>query len=139
MINNDKDHTLSKFGVIEAKDLEKCLGLLAIVGRSKKKAFDYLINKVEKAKVGWKYKLFSKGGREVLLKAVAQAVLTYTSQSSLSRQIYVVELRERLIDIGGRTKKWVQVFGGKNGLIHANRRIWVAWSSDTCIISTKRC
>lgn len=45
---------------------------------SKKKAFSYLINKVQKAIAGWNDKLLSTGGKEVLLKAVAQAIPTYT-------------------------------------------------------------
>lgn len=58
--------------------MEKYLGLPAIVGRSMKHAFSYLLKKVEKTIAGWNYRLLSKGGKELLLKAIAQAIPTYT-------------------------------------------------------------
>lgn len=75
--SRDKDYILSQFNVLEAKNMERYLGLPAIVGRSKKKAFTYLVKRVEKVITGWKNKMLSKGGKEVLLKAVAQAIPTY--------------------------------------------------------------
>ncbi|KAL0011421.1 hypothetical protein SO802_006529 [Lithocarpus litseifolius] len=51
----------------------KYLGLPSIIGRSKTEVFVEV-----KEKVGWKGKLLSIGGKEILIKAVAQAVPTYT-------------------------------------------------------------
>jgi hypothetical protein len=56
---------------------EKYLGLLVYVGRSRKKAFEYLKDKIWARIQGWIEKLLSMAGKEVLIKAVAQAIPTY--------------------------------------------------------------
>ena len=56
----------------------KYLGLPSIIGRSKKLVFAEIKEKVCKKLVGWKGKLLSMGGKEVLIKAMARAILTYT-------------------------------------------------------------
>ena len=56
----------------------KYLGLPSIIGRSKKLVFAGILEKVGKKLAGWKGKLLSMGGKKVLIKAVAQAILTYT-------------------------------------------------------------
>ena len=49
-----------------------------MVGREKKKAFSRIKDQISKKKAGWKGKLLSNAGREVLIKAVTQATPTYT-------------------------------------------------------------
>ena len=56
----------------------KYLGLPSIIGRSKKQIFAEIKEKVGKKLVGWKGKLLSMGGKEILIKAVAQAIPSYT-------------------------------------------------------------
>ena len=56
----------------------KYLGLPSIIGRSKTKVFVEVKERVAKKLSGWKEKLLSMGGREILIKAVAQAIPTYT-------------------------------------------------------------
>lgn len=73
-----KNYIKRRFGAGESTNMEKYLGLSAVVGRSRKQAFSYLLKKIEKTMLRWNYKLLSKGGKEVLLKAVAQAIPTYT-------------------------------------------------------------
>ena len=58
---------------------EKYLGLPPLVGRGKKKAFNRIKgNQVGRKIASWKGKLLSPAGREILIKAVAQASPTYT-------------------------------------------------------------
>ena len=54
------------------------MGLPSLIGRSKKQVFNEIKERVGKKLSRWKEKLCSIGGREVLIKAVVQAVLTYT-------------------------------------------------------------
>ena len=57
---------------------EKYLGLPPLVGRGKKKAFNRIKDQVGRKIASWKGKLLSPAGREILIKAVAQATSTYT-------------------------------------------------------------
>ena len=54
------------------------MGLLSLLGRNKKNTFNSINDKLRKQLAGWKEKLLSKAGKEMLIKAVAQAILTYT-------------------------------------------------------------
>ena len=55
----------------------KYLGLPTIIGKSKAQVFAEVKERVAKKLTGWKGKLLSIGGREILVKDVAQAVPTY--------------------------------------------------------------
>ena len=48
------------------------------MGRNKRSTFSAIKDKVGKKLEGWKQKILSKVGKEILIKAVAQAILTYT-------------------------------------------------------------
>jgi hypothetical protein len=56
---------------------EKYLGLPVYMGRSKTKTFAYLKDRIWKKIQGWKENFLSKAGKEILIKAVAQAMPTY--------------------------------------------------------------
>ena len=64
-------------GVAEIKEYEKYLGLPAVVGRNKKASLNYIKDRVWGKLQGWKEKLLSQVGKEVLLKAVVQAIPTF--------------------------------------------------------------
>ena len=54
------------------------LRLPTLVGRTKYHTFSYLTDRIWKKLQGWKGKMLSKAGKEVLIKAVAQSIPTYT-------------------------------------------------------------
>ena len=67
-----------RFGAQIIKQHEKYLGLSSLVGKNKGLTFNAIKEKLGKMLLGWKEKLLSKVGKEVLIKAVAQALLTCT-------------------------------------------------------------
>lgn len=56
---------------------ERYLGLPVFVGRDKTKVFAYLKDRIWKRIQGWKEKMLSRAGKEILIKAVAQAIPTF--------------------------------------------------------------
>ena len=73
-----RDWIKGTLGVKEVDRFESYLGLPTLVGRSKYQTFSFLKDRVWKKLQGWKGKLLSKAGKEVLIKAIAQSVPTYT-------------------------------------------------------------
>ena len=69
---------MSVLGVKEVERFETYLGLPTLVGRVKYQTFSCLKDRVWKKLQGWKGCLLSKVGKEVPIKAVAQAIPTYT-------------------------------------------------------------
>jgi len=67
----------NSLGVQEVKQYEKYLGLLTLVGRNKKASLMFIKERVWAKLQGWKEQLLSQAGREVLLKAVVQAIPTF--------------------------------------------------------------
>ena len=76
--NNMKEAIKELFGVQIIQQHEKYLGLPLLVGRGKKKAFNRIKDQVGRKIANWKGKLLSNAGREIMIKAVAQATPTYT-------------------------------------------------------------
>lgn len=73
-------------GVEEVSQHDKYLGLPTHVGRSKTETFAYLKDRLTKRLTGWRSKLLSSAGREVLIKVVAQAMPLYTMNCYLLPQ-----------------------------------------------------
>ena len=65
-------------GLGQTQPHDKYLGLPTLVGRGKREAFRTIKERVWSKMQLWRGKLFPIGGRELLIKTVAQAVLTYT-------------------------------------------------------------
>ena len=64
-------------GVPEIREYESYLGLPAVVGKNKHASLNYIKDRVWSKLQGWKEKLLSQAGKEVLLKAVVQAIPTF--------------------------------------------------------------
>ncbi|KAL3506874.1 hypothetical protein ACH5RR_032256 [Cinchona calisaya] len=63
---------------VEKVTQSKYLGLPLVVGRSKSQIFHSIREKMEKKLQGWKGKLLSQAGKDVLIKSVAMAFPAYT-------------------------------------------------------------
>jgi hypothetical protein len=69
-----KKEMMTTLGVFRVAWNEKYLGLPVYVGRNRAKIFAYLKDKIRKLIQGWKEKMLSKVGKEILIKACAQAI-----------------------------------------------------------------
>ena len=76
--HDTKEAVKAMFGAQVIKPHESYLGLPLLVGKSKQNTFAQLKQRVANKLTGWKEKLLSNAGKEVLIKAVAQAVPSYT-------------------------------------------------------------
>ena len=65
-------------GVPAIKSYEKYLGLPSFVGRQKKAGFKHIKEKIWARMQGWKEKLLSQAGKEIMIKAVVQSIPTYS-------------------------------------------------------------
>ena len=77
-LDERRSEVLNLLGPMQDTHHKKYLGLPSIIGKSKVEIFTEIKERVEKKLSGWKEKMLSIGGREVLIKAVAQAIPTYT-------------------------------------------------------------
>lgn len=93
----------------------KYLGLPTYIGKARKRTFEYIKEKVWKRIQGWKEKMLSKVGKEILIKAVAQAIPVYT----MACFDITKALCEELSSMIGRYW-WSQM--DKQNKIH-----WVSW------------
>ena len=73
-----QNQIMSALGVSALRQYKEYLGLPAMVGRNKRASFDHLKQKVWKKLQGREGKLLSQAEIEVLIKAVIQAIPTYT-------------------------------------------------------------
>ena len=62
----------------EVEGFESYLGLPTLIGRAKYHTFSYLKDRIWKKLQRWKCMLLFRDGKEILIKAVAQSVPTYT-------------------------------------------------------------
>uniref|UniRef100_A0A803QIL1 Reverse transcriptase domain-containing protein n=1 Tax=Cannabis sativa TaxID=3483 RepID=A0A803QIL1_CANSA len=71
------NYLASNLGVTLVKTHTKYLGMPTFVGKNKKQVFRKIREKVEAKLQGWKMGLFSQAGKEILIKAVIQALPCY--------------------------------------------------------------
>nr|AAY22445.1 bZIP-like protein [Gossypium hirsutum] len=93
------------------------LGLPYLVGRSKREIFQYLKDRIWKKAHGWKEKLLSHGGKEILIKAVLQAIPTF------AMSVFKLPLR-LCCDIQAICRKfWWKSVGDERSTS------WIAWDT----------
>ena len=73
-----QNYVKDTFGAQIVQQHEKYLGLPPMVGRCKKKAFNCIKDQVGRKIAGWKGRLLSNVGKEILIKAVVLATPTNT-------------------------------------------------------------
>jgi ribonuclease HI len=94
---------------------DKYLGLPALVGADRSDCFEHFIERIIQRINGWKEKMLSIGGKEILLKAVAQAIPVY----AMSVFLIPKGVCKRMMD--AISKFW---WGDDD---NSNKMHWLAW------------
>ncbi|XP_062021002.1 uncharacterized protein LOC133737477 [Rosa rugosa] len=72
-----QDNLASVLEVQRVEEHDRYLGLPLRVGKSKTAIFSYIKERLTKKLLGWKSKILSSAGKEILIKAIAQTVPSY--------------------------------------------------------------
>uniref|UniRef100_A0A2N9I391 Reverse transcriptase domain-containing protein n=1 Tax=Fagus sylvatica TaxID=28930 RepID=A0A2N9I391_FAGSY len=72
-----QDAIKNTLGVPIIRQYKKYLGLSSLIGRNRAASFTQIKERFWRKLKGWKEKILSQAGREILIKAVAQAIPTY--------------------------------------------------------------
>lgn len=72
-----RDHIANLLGVAIVTRHDSYLGMPSVVGRSKQEIFSLLRDRVWRRINGWGERTLSSAGKEILIKAVLQAIPTY--------------------------------------------------------------
>ena len=99
-------------GVPAIKHYDKYLGLPSFVGRQKKACFNQIKERIWNKMQGWKERLLSQAGKEVMIKAVIQSIATY-SMNVFRLPLGLIKDIESMIQNFGGGIKITQ--GGCNG------------------------
>lgn len=83
-----------RLGAKEVDQHSKYLGLPTLIGRSKKQVFTGILERVLNKMKDWKEKSLSQAGKEVLLKAVIQAIPTYAMNCFLFPLTFCQEIEK---------------------------------------------
>jgi hypothetical protein len=75
--NAKRKEVLEELKISAEARTEKYLGLPVYVGRSRTKTFEYIKDRVWKRIQGWKERMLLKAGKDILIKACAQAIPTF--------------------------------------------------------------
>lgn len=93
-----KNQILSTLCMNHNESHELYLGLPSFSGRNKQRMFDNIRERVWSKLQGWKGKLFSVAGREILIKAVAQAIPSYTMSIFRLPVTFAKALKSMIVD-----------------------------------------
>jgi hypothetical protein len=119
--------------------VEKYLGLPTALGKSTDDHFDHIVATIKKLVTGWAPKLLNSAGREVLIKAICQAIPTYSmSCFKLSKKL-CKKLQRWLLVFGGEVMNLNGGCIGLSGLIWPHEKFVVVWVLKTSHSSTKLC
>ncbi|XP_074306671.1 uncharacterized protein LOC141641928 [Silene latifolia] len=110
-----RNQVANRLGVREVEVHERYLGLPTVVGRSKKVITNIIRDKLCKRLHGWRGKILSRAGREVLIKAVANSLPTYVMSVFKIPASFCNELRSMV------SRFWWGHGEGSRGIS------WVSW------------
>ncbi|XP_004305534.1 PREDICTED: uncharacterized protein LOC101308405 [Fragaria vesca subsp. vesca] len=114
---------------------DKYLGILTRVGQSRNDTFAYIKDNLSKKLTGWRSKLMSAAGGEILINVVAQAMPIYTMNNYLLPQNLVQDLHQLCAQFwwGGTDVKKVCI--GRLGIPYVGQRVREEWGFVTFLPS----
>lgn len=89
------------------------------IGKRRKEAFQFIVQKIKNKLDSWYSKLLSPAGKEILLKSVITALPTYTMSSFLLSKTLLLEITKAM------RKFWWSAFQDKHSIP------WIAWNKIT--------
>ncbi|XP_050222528.1 uncharacterized protein LOC126672620 [Mercurialis annua] len=99
-----KESICSVMEVVKDSDSGKYLGLPSLVGRNKNQIFAFIKDRVWNKVKGWNSKFLSRGGKEVLIKTVAQSMPNYVMNVFLIKNVCLIRFGG--VEIKRRRKKF---------------------------------
>ncbi|XP_074315228.1 uncharacterized protein LOC141651412 [Silene latifolia] len=111
-----RDSVAERLGVSVIEEQARYLGLPTVIGRSKKVITDIIRDKLCKRLQGWRGKILSRAGKEVLIKVVANSLPTYVMSVFKIPANFCEELRSIV------SRFWWGHDENKKGIF------WVAWN-----------
>lgn len=113
-----RDELSAILGVTKSLQNSNYLGLPSLVGRSKKKVFGFVKDKVCKRVQGWQAKPISRAGKAVLVRNVAQSIPTYCMTCFLLPKTLCQEIEQVMNN-----------FWWKSGSDQGKGINWLSWGS----------
>lgn len=114
--NSLKEDLCQQLGFKEASGDSMYLGLPSFLHRKKSVAFWYIKERLQEKLQGWDKKKLSRGGKEIMLKSVAQTLPNYTMSVFLLPVDICKDLERAMC------KFWWNTDSSKNKSIH-----WMSW------------
>ncbi|GJM90843.1 hypothetical protein PR202_ga07161 [Eleusine coracana subsp. coracana] len=118
---------------------DKYLGLPVMVGADRSDYFQHLIHRVRTRISGWKEKLLSMGGKEVLIKSIAQSVPSYAMMVFNIPKSIRKGITDAILHFFRVMTMNIGEFIGRHDGNSAFPNTVVAWDFKICTASTWRC
>lgn len=115
----DQSRISKIFGITKTGGFGKYLGLPEQIGKRRKEAFHFIVQRIKNKMDSWYSRFLSPAGKEVLLKAVITALPTYTMSCFLLPKMLIQEITKAM------RKFWWSTFQDKHAIP------WIAWSKIT--------
>ena len=124
-------------GILHTTEMESYLGMPVRTGRQKLRIFSNISHRVKKQLLSWRARMFSAGGREILVKAVVQAIPTFTMSLFKLPSTLINELHGLVARFWwGGVRKTSGKFIGRGGIflpVQRKKGVWGLRTSATLI------
>lgn len=88
-----KDEIFDFLGIRESHSMKKYLSFPTLVGRGKKTSFQYIKDRINRHIDNWSTRTLSLSEKEIFIKAILQAVLTYAMSCFLLLRAFCSEIK----------------------------------------------